>query len=134
VKSARVPGQFTGEVNYDLPEPPSPKDVIDASGGRGWRRVLTSWIWTGRQSRLLPAAVSDRQHIPRRHRRTHRHADPAAARACRADSGTAHTVYTDPNVLSCTPALELGIDIDDLSAVLLGSLPETPLRGGGSGR
>ncbi|WP_327332207.1 DEAD/DEAH box helicase [Streptomyces anulatus] len=35
----------------------------------------------------------------------------------------AGTHYTDPNVLSCTPTLELGIDIGDLSAVLLGSLP-----------
>lgn len=32
----------------------------------------------------------------------------------------------DPNVLTCTPTLELGIDIGDLSAVLLTSVPAAP--------
>ncbi|WP_021591493.1 DEAD/DEAH box helicase [Actinomadura welshii] len=34
--------------------------------------------------------------------------------------------YNDPNVMACTPTLELGIDIGDLSAVILASLPPGP--------
>ena len=46
--------------------------------------------------------------------------------------------HTDPNLLSATPTLELGIDIGDLSAVILGSLPRGPAnyvqRAGRAGR
>ena len=46
--------------------------------------------------------------------------------------------YTDPNVLCCTPTLELGIDIGDLSSVILASLPRGPAgyvqRAGRAGR
>ncbi|WP_163508973.1 DEAD/DEAH box helicase [Fodinicola acaciae] len=36
------------------------------------------------------------------------------------------TGFRDPNVLSCTPTLEMGIDIGDLSAVVLAALPRRP--------
>ncbi|GAA4241776.1 DEAD/DEAH box helicase [Actinomadura meridiana] len=46
--------------------------------------------------------------------------------------------YSDPNVLACTPTLELGIDIGDLSTVVLASLPRSPAsyvqRAGRAGR
>lgn len=41
-------------------------------------------------------------------------------------SFTQHESPVDPNVLTCTPTLELGIDIGDLSTVGLASLPRSP--------
>lgn len=45
----------------------------------------------------------------------------------RTEAGFRHrSSYADPNVLSATPTLELGIDIGDLSAVILASVPRRP--------
>ncbi|QOC90860.1 DEAD/DEAH box helicase [Micromonospora craniellae] len=39
---------------------------------------------------------------------------------------TGVVAFKNPNVLSCTPTLEMGIDIGDLSAVVLAALPRRP--------
>jgi DEAD/DEAH box helicase domain-containing protein len=41
-------------------------------------------------------------------------------------TGTTAADPTAPNLLTCTPTLEMGVDIGDLSAVLLCSIPPTP--------
>ena len=48
------------------------------------------------------------------------------ARERREERFKAGTRADDPNVLVCTPTLELGIDVGDLSAVLLTSVPRGP--------
>ncbi len=74
--------------------------------------------------------------VPGGHRRAHRHAHAPAARGG-GERLRAATGFKDPNVLSCTPTLEMGIDIGDLSAVVLAALPRRRrvLRpAGGAGR
>lgn len=39
--------EFAGDVDYELPEPPGPKEVIEVSGGRVRSPIRTGWIWTG---------------------------------------------------------------------------------------
>ena len=75
---------------------------------------------------LLPADVRRHRHPPGRRPRTHQ---PAAtmrsAWSTRPSSSRPTPEPNAPNVLVATPTLEMGIDIGDLSAVLLSSLPRT---------
>ncbi|GAB2445551.1 DEAD/DEAH box helicase [Streptosporangium sandarakinum] len=87
------------------------RDLYLARGGRGAFRVVTA-EHTGALTRR------QREQVEQRFR-----------------DGTR---YNDPNTLACTPTLELGIDIGDLSAVILASLPPGPAsyvqRAGRAGR
>ena len=66
------------------------------------------------QGRLRP--IKAREHTALLDRQRREELEEAFARS---DTGT------DPNVLTCTPTLELGVDIGDLSVVCLASLPRT---------
>ena len=61
----------------------------------------------------------------RRHRRTHRHARPNRTRRLETAFKTGDAADA-PNVITATPTLEMGIDIGDLSAVMLTGVPPKP--------
>ena len=95
----------------------------------GDARALADDYYRDLYTRALPYKVVTAEHVGAMSRAQREQVE----RAFR-DGGR----YNDPNVLSCTPTLELGIDIGDLSAVLLASVPRRPAnyvqRAGRAGR
>ncbi len=67
-----------------------------------------------------------RRHLPDRHRRAHRPAHPPATGTGGGGVQGRHAGSATRTCSSCTPTLEMGIDIGDLSAVVLAALPPAP--------
>jgi replicative superfamily II helicase len=100
-----------------------PRDA--GSTARGYRDDYYRDLYT----RALPYKVVTAEHVGAMKRAQREQVERAFRDGTR---------YNDPNVLSCTPTLELGIDIGDLSAVILASVPRSPAsyvqRAGRAGR
>ncbi|MEO3782847.1 DEAD/DEAH box helicase [Actinocorallia sp. B10E7] len=82
--------------------------------GRGWRNDFYRRLYTERDDVFQVVTAEHTGALTRKQRET------VEERFREGDR------YSDPNVLSCTPTLELGIDIGELSAVVLASLPPGP--------
>ncbi|HEY1914281.1 MAG TPA: DEAD/DEAH box helicase [Streptosporangiaceae bacterium] len=157
--ATRVYGLRPGHVRVRLLEAAQVTDATLGCDTCHWQQVVSpqqraDWIaqpcpryrCTGKLS-----ATADREHMTDYYRRLYSEGQPyrvvtaehigAMTRAQRERVERAFrdgSRYNDPNVLSCTPTLELGIDIGDLSAIILASVPRRPAsyvqRAGRAGR
>jgi replicative superfamily II helicase len=157
----RVYGLQPGHVQARLLEDAELRDAVLGCGTCHWEQAVRpehAPAWEGQPcpryrcgGTLAHEAVRDKDYGRDYYRRLYLDAEPyrvvtaehtaAMSRAQREQVERAFregSRYSDPNVLSCTPTLELGIDIGDLEVVILASVPRRPAnyvqRAGRAGR
>ena len=105
---------------------PRPRSTSSTARRACWSAAAAGCAASALADNFYRRLYASTGHAPDRRARAHqpaRRRDPAAR--TRTGSRAPRTDPDAPNVLVATPTLEMGIDIGDLSAVMLASLPRT---------